>query len=370
MLWLALAGLTALAVAAVLWPFLRPARPAVEGGPDSRESAFYKAQLDEIARDVARGQLPQDEAAAARAEAARRLIAASARPADAAPSSASPRARYAVMALIILGLPAIALSLYWRIGAPNVPDAPLAERRAAGAAPGDVEAAVAGVEAHLLEKPDDGHGWAVIAPVYMRLGRFADAARAYSETMRTLGEKPALRAAYGEALVAEAGGVVTAQAREAFEKAVAEEPGQPMASFYLALGAEQEGKTAEAIAAYEKLLAASPKNAAWSAGIKDRLATLKGEPAPPAAKAPSDGVAPADAGQDAMIRSMVQRLATRLSAEGGGLEDWSRLIRAYSVLHETDKAKAALAEARKALAADASAGASLDSLAKDLSIGD
>jgi cytochrome c-type biogenesis protein CcmH len=67
---------------------------------------------------------------------------------------------------------------------------------------------------------------------------------------------------------------------------------------------------------------------------------------------------------------MVAKLATRLAGNGGSIDEWSRLIRAYTVLHEADKAKAALADARKALAPDANAVASLDALARDLGLGD
>ncbi len=178
----------------------------------------------------------------ARAEAARRLIAArSETPAQAA-ASPQLRNRLAAAVLIAVGVPAIAFPLYLLLGQPQMPDEPLASRDAAAHAAGDIEAAVAGVEAHLIAKPDDGKGWAVLAPVYMRLERYEDAAHAYSEALRLLGEDPARRAAYGEALVAAAGGVVTDKAREAFAKAVAEQPGQPQARFYLALAAEQDGE--------------------------------------------------------------------------------------------------------------------------------
>ena len=71
-----------------------------------------------------------------------------------------------------------------------------------------------------------------------------------------------------------------------------------------------------------------------------------------------------------MIEGMVSRLATRLASNGGSVDEWSRLIRAYAVLHEADKAKAALADARRALAPDPNAVASLDALAHDLGLGD
>ena len=159
-------------------------------------------------------------------------------------------------------MPAIAFPLYALLGQPQMPDEPLASRQPAAHAASDIEAAVAGVEAHLIAKPDDGKGWAVLAPVYMRLERYEDAAHAYSEALRLLGEDPARRAAYGEALVAAAGGVVTDKAREAFDKALAEQPGQPQARFYLALAAEQDGKTAEAIQVYESLVADAPAGCA------------------------------------------------------------------------------------------------------------
>ena len=129
--------------------------------------------------------------------------------------------------LIAVGLPAIAFPLYARLAGPRYPTSRWRARKPALEATGGIEAAIAAVEARLAAKPDDGKGWAVIAPVYMRLGRYDDAAHAYAEALRILGEDPLRRAAYGEALVAAAGGVVTADARKAFDRALTEKPGQP-----------------------------------------------------------------------------------------------------------------------------------------------
>jgi cytochrome c-type biogenesis protein CcmH len=368
MVWFILAGMAAFAALAAVWPVLRPTRPPADADWTASETAFYKAQLDEIRRDSERGQLPQSEAASARAEAARRLIAVPSATQSAA-SSSTGRARLVAVALIAVGLPMIAFPLYAYLGRPQMPDEPLASRRPANLAPSDIEAAVAGVEAHLIAKPDDGKGWAVIAPVYMRLGRYDDAAHAYSEALRLVGEESGRRAAYGEALVASSGGVVTDKAREAFVKAVAEDPSQPQARFYLALAAEQDGKTADAIHAYESLIAGAPPDAHWIGAVKARLASLKGEP-PPSAEADTSGAAAVPEAQKAMIEGMVSRLASRLASDGGNVDEWARLIRAYTVLHEAEKAKAALANARKALAPDPNAVASLDALAHDLGLGD
>ena len=359
MVWFVVAGMAACAVVAALWPLLRPS-PSAKADPAANEAAFYKAQLEEIRRDVERGLLPQGEAESARAEAARRLIAAS-DPAE--PPPPGRRHRLAAAALIAVGLPAVAFPLYARLGQPAMPDEPLASRSVAPQTDGGIEAAVAAVEARLVAKPDDGKGWAVIAPVYMRFERYAEAAHAYAEALRLIGEDPSRRAAYGEALVAAAGGVVTDEARRAFDRALAEQPGQPQARYYVALAAEQDGKKADAARDYQSLLADSPPDAPWVAMVNARLAALKGEPAPA-----TDAAIPE--AQRPMIEGMVSKLATRLASNGGGVDEWSRLIRAYAVLHEADKAKAALIEAHKALGSDANAVASLDALARDLGLGD
>jgi cytochrome c-type biogenesis protein CcmH len=361
MVWFVLAGMAACAVLAALWPLLRSS-PPMKADPAVNETAFYKAQLEEIRRDVERGLLPQGEAESARAEAARRLIAAASDPVQAPPLAR--RYRLAAAVLIAVGLPAIAFPLYARLGQPRMPDEPLASRKVAPQSNGEIEAAVAAVEARLIAKPDDGKGWAVIAPVYMRLERYSEAAHAYAEALRVLGEDPLRRAAYGEALVAAAGGVVTDEARQAFDRALAEQPGQPQARYYVALAAEQEGKKADAARDYQSLLADSPPDAPWRSVVTARLAALNGGPAPA-----TDAAAIPEA-QRPMIEGMVSKLATRLASTGGSIDEWSRLIRAYTVLHEADKAKAALVDAHKALATDANAVASLDALAHDLGLGD
>ena len=87
---------------------------------------------------------------------------------------------------------------------------------------------VAQVEAHLEKNPNDGRGWQVVAPVYMRMGRFNDAVRARAQT-RPLAwrERRSREADLGEAQVAAANGVVTADAKATFERALKADAGEP-----------------------------------------------------------------------------------------------------------------------------------------------
>jgi cytochrome c-type biogenesis protein CcmH len=375
MFWLVLAGMTGLAALAALWPLSlrRPARASNEG-----ESAFYRAQLREIERDVERGQLPAEEAASARIEAARRLIAVNSAPTADALAGSVWRRRVASAAILVL-VPAISLGVYLSLGEPDTPDAPLALRKAQPNTEEAIQFAIAKIEARLAANPDEVRGWEVLAPVYMKLDRYDDAVRAYQQVLRLKGDKdPNLLAAYGESLLAVANGVVTAEAHAAFDAALKIDPETPMAKFYTALASEQDGDFAKARAVYEELEPKAKGDLPWMLGLRAHLDALRNGkplappvPPPPSPSAAAEASAPASftPEQLIMIRGMVSGLAQRLADKGGTGEEWARLVRAYSVLQEPEKAKTALADARKALANDATALGSLDALAHELGLG-
>jgi cytochrome c-type biogenesis protein CcmH len=373
MIWAVFVLMTAAAVLCALWPLVRR-RGRQEG--EARTIAFYKAQIAEIDRDVARGQLPEAEAGGARIEAARRLIAASEQGAASAGADDKTRMRRRAAALVILiGVPLVTLGFYARFGSPRAPDAPIVARLNDPSHKDDLGVAVAKIEAHLIAHPEDGLGFKVVAPAYMRLARYDEAVKAYSEALRLLGDNPETRADYGEAQVAAAAGIVTADGRASFQQALAKKPDLPKARYYMALAAEQDGDKPGAADLYRKLLADAAPNAPWAPLVRQRLAALGGgEPAPSAkidAPPAEEAAGIASLGpeqREAAIRGMVDRLAARLEEKADDPEGWRKLIRAYSVLQETDKAKAALAKAREALNGDAAAKRALDTLAKELGL--
>jgi cytochrome c-type biogenesis protein CcmH len=69
-----------------------------------------------------------------------------------------------------------------------------------------------------------------------------------------------------------------------------------------------------------------------------------------------------------MVRGMVERLAERLRRDGTDVDGWSRLVRAYAVLGERDRARGAAADARRALAADPEKLRRFDELVKGLGL--
>jgi cytochrome c-type biogenesis protein CcmH len=368
-LWILIAVLTGIAAFAALWPLARrtAASPAVQS-----DVAIYKDQLAEIERDRARNLLPPEEAEAARIEVSRRLIGAASRGSpESAPSTL--RRRVAAVAVLLV-VPAVALGLYGRLGSPTLPDQPLEARLDAPSDNAPLEQLVVEVETHLARNPDDGRGWEVIAPIYLKAGRFAQARQAYANALRLLGSTSEREASVGEAATAAADGVVTADARAAFERAVAKDPANAKAGYFLGRAKEQDGDKAGAISEWGKLLATQETGTPVAAFLRREIARLGGRlPAEAPERGPNAGqVAAAEkmTPQDraAMIEGMVAGLAARLKDGGGPLDDWLKLVRAYSVLGQKDKAIAAAADARKALAASPDQVRTLDDLVNSLGL--
>jgi cytochrome c-type biogenesis protein CcmH len=371
-LMLLFALMTAAAIFAVLWPLSR--RSSRAGGSDI---AVYRDQLNEIDRDRAAGLIAAPEAEAAKVEVSRRLIAA----ADAAAVEKSKpdisplrRRRVAAIAALVL-LPAGAVALYLMLGSPQMPGEPLAARMRAPEQNRSIESLIAQVEDRIQKNPTDGRAWEVLAPVYMRLGRFDEAVRAWGHVIDLNGSTAAREANYGEAVVAAANGVVTADAKGAFERALKLDPKDVMARFYMGMAADQDGRRADAEKIWNDLLADAPPGAPWIEVVRHALAQKAPAGTPPAANAP--GPTPDDVSNAAklppeqqmeMIRGMVARLADKLKQDGSDVEGWQRLLRAYLVLGERAKAQAAATDARRALAGDPNKLRSLNEEIKNLGL--
>jgi cytochrome c-type biogenesis protein CcmH len=364
-LWFVFALMTVAAIFAVLWP-LSGGAAAQAGGS---EAVVYRDQLAEIDRDAAAGLIGVSEAEAARVEIGRRLLATtdSRRDRPARPNLSLRRAS-AILALV--GLPVAAVTLYLALGSPSLGDFPLASRTRTADVNQPLDNMVAQVEAHLEKNPTDGRGWTVLAPVLARLGRYDDAVRAYRNSIAYAGDSAERRSDLGEALAGAAGGVVTVEAKAEFERAVAQNADEPKARYFLGLAAEQDGRQAEAAEIWRGMLAKGPADAPCRPLIEAALTTVGGPTAP--ALSSETMAAAKDMNKDdrgAMIRGMVDRLATRLKQNGDDVEGWLRLMRAYIVMGDRDKAASALTDARQAVANDTERLRQLNEGVKNLGLG-
>jgi cytochrome c-type biogenesis protein CcmH len=318
-----LALLTTLTVGALLVPLLRASARRTERLDG--ELAIYRDQLAEIERARADGTTPEAEAAAARIEVERRILAAANAADDSAPKDSSTLHRFLPPALALL-IPLLALGVYLNVGRPGLPAAPFGTRPAMDHPnpnePMTAERLLADARARLAEAPND----------------------------------PDALSALGEALTLEADGTVTPAAIDAFNKALAERPGDARAHYYLGLHEAQSGDSKAAVARWQELEAKSPPDAPWLPMLRAEIARVSRAAGMPAPQAQTGMPTPTRDQVEAMqnldpaqrqqaIRSMVEGLDARLKENPADRAGWLRLANAWRVLGENQKAAEAYARA-------------------------
>ncbi|MCH9766122.1 MAG: c-type cytochrome biogenesis protein CcmI [Alphaproteobacteria bacterium] len=277
LIWIFFAVLTAVIVFVVLGPLAERSR-AAENTDDAANLAVYRAQITEVDADLERGVIGEEEAKAARVELSRKLLQATEHDDAGNPVQADtpkrPTANH--LAIILAGLiPLLAIGIYVPLGSPNVPDQPHAPRLNENLKDASAVNLLARVEARLRTHPEDGKGWDVVAPFYVRTGRFADAANAYRNAARLLGETPERLIGYVKSAILANNGIVTEDLRRTAERLSQMAPERPEPKFWLALALEQDGNLTEATKAYEDLLSSATEDAPWREMVQGRLNGLQ-----------------------------------------------------------------------------------------------
>jgi cytochrome c-type biogenesis protein CcmH len=382
--WLA-AGVMALLVAAILGTAMMRRRTTVEDAA-AIDIALYRDQLAEIERDKARSVLSEEEAERVRVEISRRLLEADRRQSNGGAVTSSNGSFVAGYVLAALVLVASGLT-YLQLGAPAYPDLPLqtrlietADYRANRPTQTVVEAELGMVEpnpandpaqldllqrlyAALEERPDDVRGFQMLAQFEARLGHFKGAHAAQKTVLTLKGQNATSEewADYGDLLVLAAGGYVSPEAEQAMNRALALDPGNGVASYYLGLMYAQTGRPDLAFSIWRPVLEAAPEDAPWRAPIEAQIEQAAADGGiryslpEPATRGPSqDDVAAAsdmsDEDRQAMIEGMVAGLMDRLANDGGSAQEWAQLIRARGVLGRVDEANEIAHEARSVFA--------------------
>lgn len=372
--WLTAALLTLAASTAVLWPFLRAREAAPEGAGHDIE--VYRDQLREVERDARTGLVGAAEAEEARAEIGRRILRLADGRAGVGPRTASDRIGRLLVSAAVLAVPVLGWGAYAVLGSPALPDQRLEARLTKSPAESSMDELVARAELHLRQNPQDGRGWDVLAPIYLRMGRNDDAVTAFRNAIRLDGASAQREGGLGEALVAVAQGVVNTDAQAAFERALAIDPKDARARYFLALGYSQEGKNADAADLWRQMAADLPADSPWRGAARQELARLG---APDSAGQAAAGPAPTkdqvDAAMEmssedrlAMIEGMVSQLDARLRENPADLDGWQRLVRSYQVLGRAQEARDALDRGVAALGTGSAEAARLTAFASGLGV--
>jgi len=404
MLWMILTLMTVLAAVGLAIPLVRRRDAAKAQRADA--VTVLKDQLGEIEAQAAAGALPQPEADALKIDLKRRVLAEGRRP-DAEPRPLAER----TLLFVALGIVAIVTlagtGLYLKIGRPDVPGAsalkgssmpggPASMATTAGDHPqGEVGAMIAQLEAQMQQRPDNAEGWRMLGWSYMQTGRNAEAAAAYGKAVALDPNNAEYLSAQGEATVLAAEGSVTPAAESVFRRAVASDPGDPRARYYLAVAKDQRGDQEGAMNDWIALLKSAPPDAPWAPEVRtfvekvaaERKIDLSGRlppmqtaqapmMAPPMGNAPrgpnsqqmADAQNMSEADRQQMIQGMVSGLAERLKQNPKDRAGWERLMRARMVLGQTQQAAADYRDAARAFAGSPADQQALRAIASQLGV--
>ena len=355
--WIIAGLMTLLTIGLTIYPVFGNRQTPASSLDYDRE--IYKARMAEIEEERSLGTINEDEYQYAIAEEGRRFLAL----APAASGQKTERSK-AAHNLTYLGLlfaaiviPLVAIFGYYQWGSVNTPDQPLQARLSADPKGQPIEILLQRAENQLIRNPDDGRGWLIIAPVYMRVGRISDAVGAYRNAIRIQGPTPDLQTALGEALTMLAGGVVPEEANQLFQSASASNPESAKPIFFLGIALNQAGEYAKAVDIWNKLIEKSPSGSPWIGVARQQLQLARSNlgtknPANPTAQDIEDASQLSKGDRQEFINSMVERLAGELQENPQNKPGWQRIIRSYTVLGRKSEALAAIGKAEQIFSAD------------------
>ncbi len=238
-------------VAVPLWRARSGQRPST----DSANRAVHAARVEELDHDLAVGRLaPKDYTTARRdldteLDTSLREAQSSRVRSTQAHGNRLASAALAMLMIVVVGV------LYWQLG-----------NWRAGVE-GVKQASVYSVEqmvaqlAHRLHTTDrdDLQGWEMLGHAYLLMGRYAEAADAYTRARALSNDGNAdVLASYGEAVTLANPDEFMSKALPAFERALQLDPSNPQALWYGGLGALERGDKTLALSRWRSLLAQNP----------------------------------------------------------------------------------------------------------------
>ncbi len=296
--------------------------------------------------------------------------------------------KYILFGSIVLAISAILWSIYGSIGT-NPPSEAMNSQRA----PTGVDDSIAKLEQKLADNPEDAEGWRMLGWSRFNMGAYAKAAEAYRKATQLSPNNADYWSSLGESLVQDAKGPFAEEAVAAFRRALAIDPQDPRARYFLGVQKDLIGNSIGAINDWIALLNDTPKGAPWEQGVRDTIEKVAREhkidlsgrmvasaptrlpsspatdaiPGPTATQlAQASSMPPSQ--QQAMVSQMVDGLERKLATDGNNEAGWLRLMRARMVMGQPDKARQARDKALQIFQSDKAAVARIKGAANTLAI--
>lgn len=254
--------------------------------------SIYQDQFAELEADLRNGTLSREQYQQALQELQKRLL----QDIPATPQAMQQKSGGRMAAMIVgCAVPLFSVALYFHLGSPQAlsPQRALpAGQGAEHADPQQFEAMVARLAARLEQTPDDPQGWVMLGRSYLVMGRYLDAAAAYSKASSLVPDDAQLWADYADALAAANGKVLQGRPVELINKALKADPNNHKALALAGSAAFETKNYPQAMAYWERLLRLLPEGSeaanSVSAGIAEARAMVPAGSAPRSESAAGD----------------------------------------------------------------------------------
>ena len=248
--WLVALLLVAGTVAALVWPLLR-GRSSPSPEDDAAATNVYRDQKRQLDDELAAGAITRAERDAQLEELSARLGAELAAETPPAPSL-SPRSSYVAALILVAVIPASALLLYASFGSPGSLRTATPASEAPSMSQEQIVAMVDKLATRMKEHPEDPTGWRLLARAYASMGRFGEAAAAFSEAAARAPADAPLLADWADALAMQ-NRSLQGEPSKLVARALAVDPKYPKALALAATAALERKDYSSAIDEWRKL---------------------------------------------------------------------------------------------------------------------
>ena len=352
---------------------------------ENADLKFYKSQLSEIEKDIAKGAISPEEADQLKVEISRRILKNKNQSIlKFSFQSTNSRLKFTVILGVFISF--LAFGLYSSLGnfgyfdfsqknrieaakllkdtRPSQQEAwdALSDVKTINTPEGEMGEIITKLRKISQERPNDIIGLRYLIRTEASLNNFENAAVAQMSLVKLLGEQVLTEDLYqlAELMVISLNGYVSPEAEALFRKVLSQDDDNGGALYYLGLMYANLDRPDLSFEIWRKLLNRGPDDAPWIPLIRQQIMEVAWRAGnnryelPPKAIVPSNGPTQTDIEASnemtaderrEMVSNMVEGLANRLASEGGTSDEWARLIKALSVLGDSDRAKKIWAEA-------------------------
>lgn len=271
--------LVAIAVLAVVVPLLRKAKAEPEA-PVADSVALslgvLREQLAELEREFAAGHLSAEIYAQEKAEIERRALEDGRR--EAAPAVAGDKRRTKLAVVVGIALPVLALGMYFALGSYQVLDGKKAAPPGGqGGAPHaltqqQIVGMVERLSERLLDNPNDGQGWQMLARSYGVLGRYNESIAAYGRAVGLLPPDAQMLADFADMVAMAQGRRLQGEPEKLVRQALEVDPHNVKALALSGTIAFERKDYPAAIGEWRKILAGVPEESNIAASIRSSIA--------------------------------------------------------------------------------------------------